>query len=270
MIDVNESANNLKEYGITVLENALPIEYVERCKKTIVDYFENKDNLSKPYGSRLGGQKVKADGFNYEGLEICSEVVENKLVISVLNEVLDNNIRWLHHSDVHINFVGAKSFHDDRQDRLWPSKEKCGISTMDKDYEVYRLGTYLTESNKKEAPFFVKPKSHTTRYTGINHDEEYEVNAGKGDIVIFHSALLHKGGDMFEDRVSMFWAFGRDNLHSEYHSMAAIKRQMNQNQSEYTMSKILSNRLNKCNISYEINEKELQQFMKLSKDSASY
>jgi len=270
-MDINEHANNLKDYGITVIDNALSNDCVERCRKTIIKYFNDKNNLSKSYGGRIGGQKVKADGFNYKGLEICSEVVENKLVIDVLKKVLDNNVRWLHHSDVHINFIGAKSFHDDLQDRLWPSRDKCGIGTKDEDYEVYRLGTYLTEPDEKDgAPFFVKPKSHTTRYTGIHYDEAYEVNAKKGDIIIFHSALLHHGGNMLKDRVSMFWAFGNDNLHSKYHSMAAIKRQMNQNQSEYTLSKILSSRLDKCNIKYEIDEKELREFMEISKDSAKY
>ena len=69
----------------------------------------------------------------------------------------------------------------------------------------------------------------------------------------------------------MFWAFGEDNIHSVYHSMAAIKRQINQNlQDEYVLSKTLSDKLDKHDISYEIDPDHLEQFMEISPTLDSY
>jgi ectoine hydroxylase-related dioxygenase (phytanoyl-CoA dioxygenase family) len=271
-MNINEHAKNLKEYGITVLPNVLSKDFVSRCKENILNYFDNESNRSKGY--RTPGQTIKSNGFNYEGLETCSEVLEVQEVIDVMNLVTDNSIRWPHHSDVHINFSGAKQFHTDEQTRLWPDKTKTknGITPSDKDYEVYRLATYLTEHTEEDgAPFFVKPKSHTSAYTGISYSDVYEVNAKPGDIVIFHARLRHRGGNSKKDRLALFWALGKNNLHTVYHSMASIKRQMNQNfENDYVLSKHLTDVLNKHNITYDINERELKEFMEISPTLDSY
>ena len=252
---IEQQAQSLKEYGVLVLENALSEDYVERCKNDIFDYFSNLDNISKGY--RDSNQTIKSDGFNYVGLETCAEIVENSDVIDIMREVTNNSIRWVHHSDVHINFSGAKQFHTDEQARLWPSETLNNVSYKDKEYEVYRLATYLTEHTEEDgAPFFVKPKSHTSSYTGISY---------------LHARLRHQGGNMKGDRAAMFWAFGDDNLHSKYHSMAAIKRQMNQNfQDEYVLSKTLSDMLDKHNIVYDIDKDDLKHFMEISPNLDSY
>ena len=265
-----QHASDLKEYGITVLENALSMEYVERCTEDIFKYFRNKDNISKGY--RTSGQTIKSDGFNYPGLETCAEVVEAQKVIDVMRELTNNSVRWVHHSDVHINFSGAKQFHTDEQARLWPTTTPNDISYKDKEFEVYRIATYLTEHTEEDgAPFFVKPKSHTSSYTGISYPDAYEVNAKPGDIVMFHARLRHHGGNSKQDRAAMFWAFGEDNIHSVYHSMAAIKRQINQNlQDEYVLSKTLSDKLDKHDISYEIDPDHLEQFMEISPTLETY
>jgi|TARA_B100000073_G_scaffold281702_1_gene242469 ectoine hydroxylase-related dioxygenase (phytanoyl-CoA dioxygenase family) len=267
---IEQQAQSLKEYGVLVLENVLSEDYVERCKNSIFDYFSNLDNISKGY--RDSNQTIKSDGFNYVGLETCAEIVGNQEVIDVMREVTNGSVRWVHHSDVHINFSGAKQFHTDEQARLWPTETQNNISYKDKEYEVYRLATYLTEHTKEDgAPFFVKPKSHTSSYTGVSYSDAYEVDAKPGDVVIFHARLRHQGGNMKGDRAAMFWAFGDDNLHSKYHSMAAIKRQMNQNfQDEYILSKTLSDILDKHNVVYDIDKDELKHFMEISPNLDSY
>ena len=269
---IQQHASDLKEYGVTVLPNVLSEDFINRCKDNILNYFNDETNTSKGY--RTVGQTIKSNGFNYEGLSTCSEVLETQEVIDVMNLVTNNSIRWPHHSDVHINFSGAKQFHTDEQARLWPdrSKSKNGISYKDKEYNVYRVATYLTEhADVDGAPFFVKPKSHTSAYTGVSYPDAYEVDANPGDIVIFHARLRHMGGNSREDRLAMFWAFGEDNLHSKYHSMAAIKRQMNQNlEDNHVLSKHLSDIFDKHNITYDIDTEELNHFINISPTLDSY
>ena len=79
------------------------------------------------------------------------------------------------------------------------------------------------------------------------------------------------GGNSREDRLAMFWAFGEDNLHSKYHSMAAIKRQMNQNlEDNHVLSKHLSDIFDKHNITYDIDTEELNHFINISPTLDSY
>lgn len=271
-MNINEHAKSLKEYGITVLENVLTEDFITRCKVDIFDYFGNVANEAKGY--RTPNQTIKPNGFNYEELKICTEVLEIPEVIDVMNAVTNNAIRWTHHTDVHMNFSGAKQFHTDEQARLWPDKTKTknGISVRDKEYNVYRFITYLTEHTDEDgAPLFAKPKSHTSSLTGISYPDAYEVDAKPGDIVVFHARLRHMGGNSKGDRLDFMWAFGEDNLHSKYHSMAAIKRQMNQNfEDDYTLSKHLSDIFDKHKIVYDIDKDELDNFIKISPTLDSY
>ncbi len=269
---IKEHADALNEYGVTVLPNVLTENYIDRCKESIFNYFKDDSKVSKGY--RTSGQTIKSNGFNYNGLKTCAEILETQEVIDVMREVTNNSVRWVHHSDVHINFSGAKQYHTDEQARLWPDKNKieAGITPGDKEYKVYRLATYLTEHTEEDgAPFFVKPKSHTSSYTGISYPDGYAVDAKPGDIVIFHARLRHQGGNSKQDRAAMFWAFGQDNIHSIYHSMAAIKRQINQNlEDEYILNKHMSDIFDRHDIAYEINPDHLEQFMEISPTLDSY
>ena len=231
-----EHSQTLKEYGVTILPQILSEDFIERCKENIFNYFSDDSNNSKGY--RTSGQTIKSNGFNYDGLKTCAEILETQEV------------------------------------RLWPDKTKTenGITAGDEEYKVYRLATYLTEHTEEDGPpFFVKPKSHTSSYTNISYPDAYEVNAQPGDVVIFHARLRHQGGNSKEDRAAMFWAFGEDNLHSKYHSMAAIKRQINQNlEDEYILSKHMSDIFDKHNIVYDISDDELKHFMDISPTLDSY
>ena len=80
------------------------------------------------------------------------------------------------------------------------------------------------------------------------------------------------GGNSKQDRVALFWAFGEDNLHSIYHSMAAIKRQMEQNlETEYKLSKQLSDIFDKNGITYELDEDLLKKYLnEMSSEGGSH
>jgi len=261
MTTVEEHVNSLKTYGVTVIEKAISEDLVERCKKSIFDYFSDKNNWCTGYNE--APQSLKSNGFNYEKLKTCSEVLESQKILDVMNSLTNNRVRWPHHCDVHLNFPGAKDFHTDEQVRLWPKKTINDVWVGDKEYEVYRCGTYLTPHTEQDGPpFYVKPQSHTTSYTNIPYSDAYEVNADVGDVVIFHARIRHKGGISARDRATMFWAFAEDNLHSVYHSMAAIKRVMGQNkETEYKLSKHLTDMFDKHNITYDIDDNLLEKFL---------
>ena len=265
---IEEHVNSLREYGVTVVENALSDELVGRCRENIIDYFSNKDNWCLGYNNTP--QSLKSDGFNFEELKTCSEVIQSQKVLDVMRSLTNNHLRWTHHSDVHLNFPGAKEFHTDEQSRLWPEKTKNNISVADRDYRVYRLGTYLTEHTGEDGPpFYVKPGSYKTAYDNIMYSDAYEVNAEPGDVVIFHARTRHMGGNSRENRAALFWAFGEDNLHSIYHSMASIKRQLAQNfQTEYKLSKHMSDTFDKLDIAYDLDVELLNEFLLDAKEES--
>ena len=44
MTTVEEHVNSLETYGVTVIEKAISDDLVDRCRKNIIDYFNDKDN----------------------------------------------------------------------------------------------------------------------------------------------------------------------------------------------------------------------------------
>ena len=270
MTTVEEHVNSLETYCVTVIEKAISDDLVDRCRKNIIDYFNDKDNWCLGYNDTP--QSLKSDGFNFEELKTCSEVIRSQKVLDVMRSLTNNRVRWTHHSDVHLNFPGAKEYHTDSQDRLWPEKTRNNISVADKEYRVYRLGTYLTEHTKEDGPpFYVKPGSYKTAYDNIMYSDAYEVHAEPGDVVIFHARTRHMGGNSRENRAALFWAFGEDNLHSVYHSMASIKRQLAQNfQTEYKLNKHLTDTFDELDITYNLEDELLNEFLLDTNDNHTY
>ena len=237
---IQEHVDALNIYGVTVVENVIPQHIVEEIKSTVTNYFKDKNNWCQGY--RVSDQTIKSNGFNFKEFQVCQKILEQQTLLDIMNSITDNQVRWLHHSDVHLNFVGAK-----------------------------RFATYITDhSDEPGACLGVKPYS----FHGDGRvTPPYQIDAAPGDVIIFNSKLRHMGGNSNKDRIALFWAFGKDNLYSKYHTISALKRQCSQNLQnikDYSIGKHLSDFFDKQKISYDIDPQILKEFNKISMFNDSY
>lgn len=247
-LSLNEHVEALKEHGMTILENVIPQTLIDTIKTDIKSYFSDSNNLCQGY--RVANQSIKPNGFNYKEFSSCSKIFETKELLDVLFKITDNKLRWLHHSDVHLNFVGAKGWHSDSQ--LKKNSHiftDVNVNTEDEEYQAYRLAIYLTDHTDEEGCLYVKLGTHK----GENYGE-YHVDAKPGDIIIFNAKLRHMGGTSNKnERMALFAGFGLDNEHSIVHSKSAIQRQMNQNlEKTYQLSDHLTTLFDRLNIKHDV------------------
>ena len=276
-----DHVNALNEYGVTVVENAIPSNIVEEIKNTITTHFSDKENWCQGY--RVPDQTIRSNGFNYKEFASCSKILELEVLRNIMNSITDNSVRWLHHSDVHLNFVGAKGWHTDSQLQVGKHvTDQCPITDVDKvgnasavgtdySYQTYRFATYITDhSDEPGACLGVKPYS----FHGDGRvTPPYNIDAAPGDVIIFNSKLRHMGGNSNKDRIALFWAFGKDNLYSKYHTISALKRQCAQNLQtieEYTISDHLSSMFDKYGIKYDLEPEILKEFETISMFNDTY
>tara|TARA_R110002012_G_scaffold100670_2_gene239412 strand:- start:13865 stop:14707 length:843 start_codon:yes stop_codon:yes gene_type:complete len=278
---INEHIQALNEYGVTVVENVIPHEMVNKIKNTIVTHFDDKDNLCQGYA--VADQTIKSNGFNYPEFETCSKIFELQTLLDIMHGITDGHVRWLHHSDVHLNFAGAKGWHTDSQLQVGKHvNDKCPITDIDKEtgndklgtdysYQTYRFATYITNhEDEPGACLGVKPYSF---HGDGRHTPAYQIDAAPGDVIIFNSKLRHSGGHSNKDRIALFWAFGKDNLYSKYHSVSALNRQCAQNFediNQYSITPHLANIFDKHNIAYDLDSEILNEFNSISMFNKSY
>ena len=278
---IQEHVDALNIYGVTVVENVIPQHIVEEIKSTVTNYFKDKNNWCQGY--RVSDQTIKSNGFNFKEFQVCQKILEQQTLLDIMNSITDNQVRWLHHSDVHLNFVGAKGWHTDSQLQVGKHvNDQCPITDLDKktgndekgtdySYQTYRFATYITDhSDEPGACLGVKPYS----FHGDGRvTPPYQIDAAPGDVIIFNSKLQHMGGNSNKDRIALFWAFGKDNLYSKYHTISALKRQCSQNLQnikDYSIGKHLSDFFDKQKISYDIDPQILKEFNKISMFNDSY
>ena len=247
MITVQEHINNLKVHGVTIVESAISPEQTETYRNLILDYFADGQNRCAGYGD--GTQTIKSDAVNHPYFRTFLDIFDSKVLMDVINGVTDNTPRWAHHSDIHLNFEGAKRYHSDAQLHHIPD-ENYPVAFNHDDYNVYRIATYLQDHQEDEGGLFVFPGSH------INPDgdhEEYYLGTAPGDIVIFDTRLYHRGGTYSGERCVMFGpAVGKDNKWTKLHARGAIARQIKQNQQdEYIIQDFVKEKLTSLNIKFD-------------------
>ena len=71
---IQDHVNALNEYGVTVVENAIPLNIVEEIKNTITTHFSDKENWCQGY--RVPDQTIRSNGFNYKEFASCAKILE--------------------------------------------------------------------------------------------------------------------------------------------------------------------------------------------------
>ena len=252
-----------EKFGFVVLRQVFDEECCSELKSVLLEYFTDDNgnllkNTTKNY--RDGKQCTAPMAFNVPELEKTHVIFENQKLNNVLNEITDNKLLFLHHSDAHIDTVAGKGWHSDsinnsdgRQGRRWKDMyvENDFWSQVDGEkYCVIRLAFYLQEHSSNQDGLFVVAGSHLKN--GLTH--EMYVKTNLGDVILFDARLQHRGGSNVRKgnkRSAIFWGMGRDNVFSQEHSKAAIARQIYQlDDDEYLMNQNLKQVLQKNNIGY--------------------
>ena len=244
MSTIQEHVNNLKVHGVTVIENVIAKEQVDNYRNLISEYFANGKNRCLEYDN----QTIKADGVNQPHFKSFLDIFDNKTLMDVINGVTDNSPRWAYHSDIHLNFQGAKGYHSDAQ-MHYIDAHKYAYPFNHDNYYVYRMATYLQDHTENEGALYVKPGTHLDP----SKTDEYYIGTSAGDIVLFDTRIRHKGGNYAGDRYVMFGpTVGMDNEFTKLHAQGAIIRQLKQNrESEYVLNDFVKDKLDILGIKYD-------------------
>jgi hypothetical protein len=226
--------------GYCILPNLLSVEDVEKYKLTINKVFDlpNKDllmtDVRKTYALADGVTK-NSDFW---------PLIYNDYLIGFVSELLNGDIKYTQHSDIHINLGGGR-FHRDGRCR------EFGIGSDweedDHPYALVRIGFYLSDFKDTKSSVILLPGTHKkeTRITrfeyiiwnkvrsffrkfGANNwlphvffSNRRIVHKSKaGDCVIFHQRLLHAGGTLLntkKPKYAIFTSYGLNNQHSYNH-----------------------------------------------------
>ena len=265
MEDTTQHTNYLKSHGFTVLENFLDEKEVILYRNLIDNYFAGGKNRCKGY-VKAPTSTLKPDGINDPHFEPMKNIFSNERLISVIRNITDDKVRYVHHFDIHLNMPGAKGWHSDVQNIYYGggkhnTKDKGGVWKEENGkYGVYRIAIYL-QNHRGGGGFSVIPASHAIPenenklYNKINlnqFEDPFYIPSKAGDCIIFDARLLHKGGQHNEDRYAIFTAIGADNEFSKGHARGAIDRQTRQNlQDKYILQPYMEELLKGLNIKYD-------------------
>jgi hypothetical protein len=253
-------AEYLKSHGFTILPNFLNTLQVSHFKNLVRTYFEDEKNKCKGYNNAT----IKPDGINDPYFEDLKDIFSNPQLIEVINLMTENNTRYVHHFDIHLNKQGSQNWHTDVQNSYSEGKHSLGNlkgiwdkNNIKEDYGVYRIALYL-QDHTHQGGLSVIPASHLVENnakvlsTYQSFEDPFYIKSKAGDCVVFDARLLHKGNPHNEARYSMFSALGIDNDHSKNHAKGAIARQIRQNlQKDYTLQPYLKDVFKNQNIKYD-------------------
>ena len=177
-------------------------------------------------------------------------IIFNKTLLNVIENILEDKIKYTQHSDIHINLPAGK-YHRDNAYRDfgvgpdWDEKKER--------YKVVRVAIYLCSYNESGSSLIILPGSHR-KESKINRKEiifwnylraywkrilknnllphyiftrkKIKLKSNIGDCIIFDQRLLHAGGQLSgkESKYSIFLSYGVKNSHSINHRNFYLSR----------------------------------------------
>lgn len=242
VMSYSQQVKQLREEGYTIVRQAISPEHVLRYKNLIIDYFKDGQNLCHHTTSSTP-QTIKSDAINDPHFKELVEVYGNEKMLSILKEVSQDKLMWVHHSDIHMNYADAKGYHSDNQLRHIAGGNYSG-NFLHQEYRVYRIATYFQDHYDNDGGFYVMPGSHLN--SSLNEERYLKTKAG--DAIIFDCTLQHKGGTYKDDRFAFFTALGLDNQYSELHAKGVLHRYAKQNRSPYVLQDYVKQKMEQLNI----------------------
>ena len=220
------------KYGYCVIKNFLNSEEIENYT-TIIEKLHAKKNT-----------KVVIGLHNYKE---CWNIIANKKILDSVKSLLGSEVRYLY---------GAATRKEDKNEfpYAWHRDNVCRLFGIGPDwnekenYNVVRVGIYLSSRDIVKSGLNVIPFSHKRRYTFSNllrllHYKTKSSNnlfikmirkslekfiginikTNPGDCVLFLANVLHAGIPPMGTRHTIFLTYGTENIHAENYVNYSIK-----------------------------------------------
>jgi ectoine hydroxylase-related dioxygenase (phytanoyl-CoA dioxygenase family) len=264
-LKVSNIKKQFEKFGFCIVRKAFSEQECYEYKEKIIDFFSDKNgnlinNLNKNY--RDGKEPTRPMAFNDDNFSFLYPIFQNQKLINTFNNLTNNSLMFLHHSDVHVDTVAGKGWHRDcinnssgRNSVNWKDKfitKNYWDTSIDEKYNVIRAALYLQDHSKNNNGLHIIAGSHLLD----NNYKEMYIPTKLGDVILFDARLKHKGGPDVEKgnyRTAIFWAMGEDNIFSHEHKNASIARQLYQRgeeEKDYNLNKNLKTVLNEGRIGF--------------------
>ena len=228
--DVNKE--NFFKYGYCVIKNFLNSEEIQNYTTTIEE---------------LHAKKNTREVIGLHNYKECWNIIANKKILDSLKSLLGLEVRYLY---------GAATKKQDKNEFLyaWHRDNVCRLFGIGPDwnekenYNVVRVGIYLSSQGIVKSGLNIIPFSHKKRYTFSNllrllHYKTKSSNnlfikmirrslekfigidiiTNPGDCVLFLANLMHSGIPPMRARHTIFLTYGIENIHAENYVNYSIK-----------------------------------------------
>tara|TARA_Y100000590_G_scaffold437643_1_gene559501 strand:- start:3559 stop:4398 length:840 start_codon:yes stop_codon:yes gene_type:complete len=198
-------------------------------------------------------EDIKSEDISYrtyalaDGVTKKSEfwpIIFNEKLLSTIRGLIGHNIRYVQHSDLHINLGGGR-YHRDSCCRKFGTEPDWDESV--EPYKIVRVAIYLSDYKDSGSSLELLPSSHKReswlnqieytiwnkirvkfRKLGLNEflphwflsRKKITIKTKPGDCIIFDQRLMHAGGDLGKKdypKYAIYLAFGIDNSHTRNH-----------------------------------------------------
>ena len=220
--DVNKE--NFFKYGYCVIKNFLNSEEIENYT-TIIENLHAKKNTREVIGLH-----------NYKE---CWNIIASKKILNSIKNLLGLEVRYLYGA-------ATKKEDENKFPYAWHRDNVCRLFGIGPDwnekenYNVVRVGIYLSSQDIVKSGLNVIPFSHKRRYTFSNllrllhyktkssnnlfikmirrSLEQFigiNVKTNPGDCVLFLANVMHSGIPPKGTRYAIFLTYGTENIHAE-------------------------------------------------------
>ena len=165
--------------------------------------------------------------------EVFFNAILNKNLIESLNEIFGQQVKYLHHNDLHAGF-GAHGYH---RDSVFRGTTGLDFDESNERYQVCRVAAYLQTFEESGFKFGIVPGSHkkTSFITRLETSRPISslkrilnlpeliftkqkwITVEPGDAIIFDTRCWHRGGVVKGPKYSFFIGFGIQNSHFNRH-----------------------------------------------------
>ena len=241
-MDYQKMQRELNERGYTIVRELLTKEEVDYY----VSRMEALSGITRS-GMTRGGEEWKGSGRGSGGTSwtlpdgiVKSRdfwpVAVNERLVSLVREIVDPDVRFLQHNDIHVGF-SAISWHRDSVNREYGVGPDWDESQ--EPYKLVRCGIYLQTFAESNSRLGFIPGSHTPPTAPVSRGRKFSERRLKwlgaanylspkiqmaisnadwiptepGDCVIFDPRTIHSGSYITGPKYSVFTAFGVENKH---------------------------------------------------------
>ena len=261
-----KNREELKKNGYTLFPGLLSSHEIQKLREACLDYFNNTSSFIY----YMGG-KTQSDAMSrIPGIRF---LLNHEAIVDVLKGVIGDDVRFLHHSDAHLNMLNG--WHKDITGYVkspWEKREGQNA------FGIYKIAFYLQDHLNDNNGFSLRKGSHL--YPDQGHGEVVDLHTRAGDALLFDQRLDHVGQQPnlleklmlryvktsdnsytifhrwrhlngVKDKMSVFMGFGNSNAFSLEFTNNVIARQNRQNQiSNYTVNPDVASRLDSVGIKY--------------------